>query len=98
MNIILKLLLCSLFIFVVFSTDYNAKIQWLYKRLQLRYWTEDQPFKNIKSPQHIKGLYESHIHINFVDKKNSYFTTSLRKTSLDDNNMFVTSFVLYSLI
>lgn len=80
------------------EVDYQAKIDWLYKRLQSRLWTTDQPFRNPSSPQHIKGLYESHIRINFVDKKNTYYTSLLRKNSLDDNNMFVTSFVLYSLI
>ncbi len=83
---------------VVSSADLNTKIEWLYQRLQSRCWEKDQPFKNPKSPQHIKGLYQSHIHINFIDKKNSYFSTLMRRNSLDDNNMFVTSFVLYSLI
>jgi len=79
------------------EVDNQAKIDWLYKRLQSRLWTKDQPFRNPSSPQHIKGLYQSHIHVNFVDKKNTYYASLLRKASLDDNNMFVTSFVLYSL-
>lgn len=91
-------LLVILVSFVSGEATYQAKIDWLYKRLQSRLWTKDQPFRNPSSPQHIKGLYQSHIHINFVDKKNTYYSSLLRKSFLDDNNMFVTSFVLYSLI
>lgn len=92
------LLLLILVSFVSAEVNYQAKIDWLYKRLQSRLWTKDQPFRNPSSPQHIKGLYQSHIHVNFVGNKNTYYSSLLRKSSLDDNNMFVTSFVLYSLI
>jgi hypothetical protein len=43
-----------------------------------------------------KGLYESSIHINFLDKHNRLLTERLRNGPISDINMFVTSFVLYS--
>lgn len=43
-----------------------------------------------------KGLYESSVHINFLDKRNTWFTDKLRNSPIGDINMFVTSFVLYS--
>jgi hypothetical protein len=45
-----------------------------------------------------KGLYESSVHINFIEKKNSWLTEKLRSSPIEDINMFVTSFVLYSQI
>ena len=43
-----------------------------------------------------KGLYESSIHINFLDKRNTFLTQKFRNSPIPDINMFVTSFVLYS--
>ncbi len=45
-----------------------------------------------------KGLYESSVHINFLDKRNTWLTDKLRNSPIEDINMFVTSFVLYSQI
>ncbi len=66
--------------------------------MQKKFWIENQPYKNPKHAAHMKGLYQSQIKINFIDKKNGYFSAFMRENSLDDNNMFVTSFVLYSLL
>ena len=47
----------------------------------------------------MKGLFESTIDFNFIDKKNSLFYKFFRDYStVLDNNMFVTNFVLYSML
>jgi hypothetical protein len=67
--------------------------------LYASYWKEDTRYKQFKKWDHIKGLFPSDIHFNFVDKKNSARTAYMRqKMKIDDENMFVTSFVLYGLI
>ncbi len=43
-----------------------------------------------------KGLYESSVHINILDKHNRILAEKLRNGPIADINMFVTSFVLYS--
>lgn len=43
-----------------------------------------------------KGLYESSVHINVLDKKNKLLANKLRNGPIPDINMFVTNFVLYS--
>lgn len=49
--------------------------------------------------KHTKGLYGSDVKLNMLDKKNSMFYHFMRENmNIPDNNMFVTSFVLYSLI
>jgi hypothetical protein len=57
---------------------------------------KDQDFKFMNAWAQKKGLYESSIHINFLDKKNTLLTDKLRNGPIADINMFVTSFVLYS--
>ena len=47
----------------------------------------------------IKGMFKSYIHLNFVDKSNSFIYFLLReKVSCLDMNMFVTNFVLQNLV
>ena len=45
------------------------------------------------------GLYESDIKFNVVSKENSWKSTELRKIiNVEDNNMFVTNFVMMALL
>lgn len=80
--------------------DIQTKITWLHDRLFKKYWKKDQQYLFPVLWEHRKGLFESKIHFNFVDKKNSDKTALIRDDifKIDDNNMFVTSFVLYGLL
>jgi hypothetical protein len=67
--------------------------------LYASYWKEDTKYKHFGKWEHIKGLFPSDIHFNFVDKTNSERTAFMRQNmKIDDENMFVTSFVLYGLL
>jgi len=48
----------------------------------------------------MKGIYQSRVHFNILDKRNTYLTAEVRENimKIDDVNMFVTSFVLYGLL
>lgn len=46
-----------------------------------------------------KGIYTSRVYLNYVDKKNSVFGKLLRNIhGVSDTNIFVTNFVILSLI
>jgi len=67
--------------------------------LYASYWKTDVKYKQFETWDHIKGLFPSDIHFNFVDKKNTARSAFMRqKMKIDDENMFVTSFVLYGLL
>lgn len=47
----------------------------------------------------VKGLYSSDVHINTAGKHNGFAASFFRNyAKIPDNNMFVTSFVLYTLL
>ena len=98
-------LLIFLNIILIFFTCINcihaekylqSQIDWLEQRLKSRLIREDVPFKFMQTWAAKKGLYESSVHVNFLDKKNTWFTNKLRNSPIGDINMFVTNFVLYS--
>lgn len=76
--------------------DLQSQIDWLNSRLKSRLTKEDVPFRFMDTWAAKKGLYESSVHVNFLDKRNSWLTDKLRNSPIGDINMFVTSFVLYS--
>lgn len=82
----------------------QEKINFLNTRLIKHYWKKNQAYKfpgiTNGNWEHLKGLYESRVHFNIVDKKNSNLTAFMRSNffKIDDINMFVTSFVLFGLL
>jgi len=91
------LLLCALLL-VGYSTilDDIAKLR---GDLYASYWSKNQTFQQFSTWDRLKGLFPSDIHFNFVDSKNTLKSTLLRQhMKIDDENMFVTSFVLYGLL
>ena len=81
------------------TNSLQTGINFLYNKLFSRYWAKDTKFNFPISEQHTKGLFESTIHFNAVDKHNGLRAEAVRKNfKLDDSNMFVTSFVLFGLL
>lgn len=103
-----SLTLCLLVIFVnilstVASVDpsvVESKIKWLENRLMKHYWKRDQEYVFPILWEHKKGLFQSRVHFNILDKRNTDMTAFIRDDffKIDDINMFVTSFVLYGLL
>ncbi len=72
----------------------------LFKEIQKTQSQSDVSFRNFP-PRYseIKGLYSSFIHLNFIDKQNSLISDIFRdKFSALDMNMFVTNFIVCSLL
>jgi hypothetical protein len=65
-----------------------------------RFWTKNQRYQFPILWEHRKGLFESRVHFNILDKRNSPLTAFIRDDffKIDDINMFVTSFALYGLL
>lgn len=78
----------------------SETIQKLYSELNTHsFWEKDQKYVFPIKWEHKKGIYESRVHFNFVDKTNSALAHFLRDDmKVDDINMFVTNFVLYGLL
>mgnify|MGYP000858758998 CR=1 FL=1 len=74
----------------------EQKIAYLNTLLKTRLVHKDQSFKFMNTWAKTKGLYESSVHINFLDRKNHFLANKLRNGPIPDINMFVTNFVLYS--
>lgn len=102
----INLLLIFLFVAIVQSAVHidpavlESKIQWLHKRLYKNYWKKNQEYVFPVTWEHQKGLFDSSVHVNLVDRKNIDLTAYIRDKyiRIPDINMFVTSFVLYGLI
>ena len=93
------LILCITIIFFSANSSLDDDIKTLHTELYRNYWSENTTFKFMQTWDHLEGLFQSNIHFNFVDKKNGVRTAALRQRfKIDDENMFVTSFVLYGLL
>lgn len=87
--------------FPVDSSVIEEKINWLYQRLMKNYWNKNQKYVYpIVKWEHQKGLFESKVHFNYLDKRNTKAAAFIRDEyfKIDDINMFVTSFILYGLV
>jgi hypothetical protein len=64
------------------------------------YWKKNQEYVFPILWEHKKGLFQSRVHFNILDKRNTDTTAFIRDDffKIDDINMFVTSFVLYGLL
>ena len=69
----------------------------LNQKLKSHYWSKNQKYIFPAQWEHKKGLYRSTVRINNVDRTNKLLTEIIRSKifKIDDNNMFVTNFVLY---
>ena len=95
----IRQLLLLVFLFLIIQADIKSDIQKLNKDLSKDFWTKDQKYRPLITWKHTQGLYSSEIHFNIVDKKNKLTTALQRqKLKITDENMFVTSFVLYGLL
>lgn len=93
-----SLLLLSVLLIIASSTILDD-ITTLRNQLYTSYWSKNSTYKFMETWDHIEGLFESNIHFNIVDKKNKLSAATVReKFKIDDENMFVTSFVLYGLL
>ncbi|KAL4512370.1 hypothetical protein ABPG72_005372 [Tetrahymena utriculariae] len=83
-----------------FKSKINQKIQQLQKDLRGELYDKNTHFTPFPPKfDHQKGLYGSYIHGNIIDKDNSYLTHLIRTHfKCDDNNMFVSNFVLMALL
>jgi hypothetical protein len=82
------------------SDKYLESLNILFKKISNSQSRSDVTFRSLPPRfSEIKGLYSSYIHLNFQDKDNSLFG-KISRTDLAalDMNMFVTNFVLCSLI
>lgn len=74
----------ALLIFLSFSTI-TDDIKLLHTKLYQTYWNSDIPYKFLQTWEHKKGLFQSDIHFNIVDKKNSLKASlQRRKLKIDD--------------
>lgn len=82
------------------SENLTKILNQLYTKISAAQSKSDKSFRKFP-PQsaEIKGLFSSYIHLNFIDNENS-FIANLFRNKLDalDMNMFVTNFVLCSLL
>ena len=79
--------------------EIQAKIEWLEKQLFDNYWEKDQKYVFPIKWEHMKGIFESKVHFNILDKRNLGFAAFMRDNEgVPDINMFVTSFALYGLL
>ena len=93
-----SLILLSVFI-VIASNTILDDITTIRNDLYRSYWSKNQTYKFLQTWDHLEGLFESNIHFNIVDKKNKLKAATVRERfKIDDENMFVTSFVLYGLL
>jgi hypothetical protein len=80
------------------KSEIDKTIKYLYKTLQSTQCKQDIEAKPFVTGED-KGLYRSYIHLNIMDDYNSIFSKPLREyVSVPDMNMFVTNFVVYSLL
>ncbi len=95
----LKIISLFLILLICNTTTIQEDILTLKTKLYSTYWSKDVPFKFMSTWSHMEGLFQSDIHFNIVDKKNKATSAFIRqKGKIDDENMFVTSFVLYGLL
>jgi hypothetical protein len=50
----------------------------MYMKIYKHYWNKDQNFTFPDLWAHQKGLFQSRIHLNFIDKRNSYALEQIR--------------------
>jgi hypothetical protein len=90
----------------IFSTNFlpdvnsklDATISYIYSEMQKTQWKQDINATHFRIGED-KGLYKSYIHVNIMDETNSLAAKALREyASVPDQNMFVTSFVVYAIL
>lgn len=75
-------------------------INYFYEQLSQEYHSRNDKYIFLIQWYHKKGIYDSKVHFNYVDKHNTIQSEILRDKvfKVDDVNMFVTSFVLFGLL
>lgn len=74
--LVIALVLCLAHCFTIEKEQsIDKQITYLHNRLKDKtYWPKDQKYKFMQKWEHMKGIYQSRVHFNILDKRNGFLT------------------------